>query len=268
MSDQFTGRWLVTEYHYDPRGQFLGIVYQTRTLTPQPDGTLEVCQRCAPSADFGDHPMSRFKGDWVFTLRPEGAIRRYLGPDVVGSGISLGGDTIIGAGRWPRFGYDFISYGCLVTPERQITGGAFLNAHSLPISQIVGIGIPETREEAGQFPRLNQTVSPDPRQVWVGEWGLYSTRGEMQSPQTMRRCYKESVIVDELANGVRQESSLKHVFSYGCMRVVYKDLDGRACHQIEIYDALTQTLLGMRTWKDPDTAALLSYEIYRLHPEH
>jgi hypothetical protein len=84
----------------------------------------------------------------------------------------------------------------------------------------------------------------------------------------MRRCYKESVIVDELANGVRQESSLKHVFSYGCMRVVYKDLDGRACHQIEIYDALTQTLLGMRTWKDPDTAALLSYEIYRLHPEH
>lgn len=267
MSDQFTGRWLVTEYHYDQAGEFLGIVHQTRTLTPQPDGTLEVCQRCTPDATFGDHPMSRFKGDWVFTLRREGMVRRYLGPDVVGQGISLGDETIIGAGRWPRFGYDFTSYGCLITPQRQITGGTFLNQAGVPISQIVGIGIPETREAAGQFPCLNQTARPAPQRVWVGDWALYSTRGEIQTPQTLRRRIKGTCLIDELSDGVRQEIDLSQAISCGCMQISTRTYDELFCHQIDIYDDVSQTLLGLRTWRDPDTSVTTGYEIYRLHPE-
>ncbi|HRE47773.1 MAG TPA: hypothetical protein PLD47_08610 [Aggregatilineales bacterium] len=47
------------------------------------------------------------------------------GIDVVGEGITQENGAILGVGRWMRFGYDFLSFGIMTNPTRQITGGVF-----------------------------------------------------------------------------------------------------------------------------------------------
>jgi len=103
--------------------------------------------------------MAAFTGEWVFELRVEGAKRRYLGPDVVGTGTEWAPGAMTGRGVWPRFGCGFASWSMLVQPDRQVTGGWF-DVAGRPVAAIVGVGVSEAH---GDFPRLDLTaLAPEP----------------------------------------------------------------------------------------------------------
>ncbi|MGI9646526.1 MAG: hypothetical protein ACR2O6_14570 [Ilumatobacteraceae bacterium] len=142
MTDGFVGAWLVTEYVHDPDGTFAGVVHQRRLLRMLESGAVRVTQVCEPDAALAGHPMDAFRGEWEFDLVADGAARRYLGPDVVGYGTEWSPGAMTGRGIWPRFGYAFESYGVLVAPDRQLTGG-FFSLAGRSVADIVGVAVPE-----------------------------------------------------------------------------------------------------------------------------
>ncbi len=86
--------------------------------------------------------MAEFRGESVFRLRMDGRVRRYLGPDVIGSGLTWGAGVLTGRGMWPQFGHNFTSFSIMVAPDRQITGGQFFNAGEM-VANIIELAIPE-----------------------------------------------------------------------------------------------------------------------------
>lgn len=119
------GAWRVSEAVYDADGRFQGLVRQLRRLEPISNGRLRVIQICEPDRRLAGHPMAEFAGEHRFELVIEGRLRRYLGPAVVGHGLSLGAEATIGSGVWPDFGYNFSSWAVPASAERQLTGGTF-----------------------------------------------------------------------------------------------------------------------------------------------
>ena len=161
--DRFGGAWLVAEYVYDPDGAYRGSVAQRRRVEPAGEGRFRVAQHCEPSPDLDGHLMAAFAGNWVFNMEIDGAERRYLGPDVVGSGTEWHSGAMTGRGAWPRFGYEFESYSVLVAPDRQLTGGSFSLA-GRSVADIVGVAVPES---AGVEPRLDLSAPlPDIASHW------------------------------------------------------------------------------------------------------
>ena len=163
--DPFGGAWLVKEYVFDPDGAVRGSVAQRRRVEPAPDGGFRVTQSCEPSPELDGHPMAAFAGRWVFDMEVDGAQRRYLGPDVVGSGTEWQAGTMTGRGLWPRFGYQFESYSVLVAPDRQLTGG-FFSLAGRSVADIVGVAVPES---AGTEPGLDLSA---PIPEVDGRWPL------------------------------------------------------------------------------------------------
>jgi len=104
-----------------------------------------------PAPELAGHPMAAFAGEWVFDLEVAGRHRHYLGPDVIGLGTQWQPGAITGSGVWPRFGHEFTSYGVLVEPDRQLTGG-FFSVAGRPVADIVGVAVPES---AGVEPTLD-----------------------------------------------------------------------------------------------------------------
>jgi len=159
MSDRFLGAWRVTEYVYSPGGALLGEVRQVRQVHEQPDGALRVVQHCTPSDSLADHWMSRFAGEWVFTLTREGDIRRYHGPDVVGYATQWSPGMITGRGMWPRFGCNFTSFSATLNEQRQLTGGTFSRAGEI-VAVIVGLGVADRDGKSNDWPILEDYAAP------------------------------------------------------------------------------------------------------------
>ena len=187
-NDRFGGAWLVVEYVYDPNGTYRGEVTQRRIVEPAGDNRLRVTQHCQPSPDLADHPMSAFAGEWVFDLEVDGTQRRYLGPDVVGTGTEWQPGAMTGQGVWPRFGYEFESYSVLVAPDRQLTGG-FFSLAGRSVADIIGVAVPES---SGKEPHLDLSAPPP---TPSDEWPLHRTIGPMlvaaawPSPTQRRRLW-------------------------------------------------------------------------------
>ncbi len=154
--DSFAGAWLVSEHVYDPDGAYRGAIDQHRDVEWVAEDRLRVTQRCYPSPALAGHPMAYFAGEWVFHLELAGTQRRYLGPDVVGAGTEWQPGVMTGQGIWPRFGYEFESYGVLVAPDRQLTGGSFSLA-GRSVADIVGVAVPE---RCNIKPRLDLSATP------------------------------------------------------------------------------------------------------------
>lgn len=171
--DNFGGAWLVAEYVHDPDGTFVGIVRQRRLVEPVDGGRLRVTQICEPGPELDGHPMGAFTGEWVFDLEVHGADRHYLGPDVVGMGTEWSPGAMTGQGLWPRFGHEFESYGVLVAPDRQLTGG-FFSLAGRPVADIVGVAVPES---AGVDPVLDLDA---PAFALGDEWTLQRSIGPMR----------------------------------------------------------------------------------------
>lgn len=196
-TDRFGGAWLVSEYVFNPDGTFAGIVKQRRYVELLDEGRFRVLQICEPGPELSSHPMGGFKGEWVFDMEVEGDDRHYLGPDVVGMGTQWRPGAMTGAGVWPRFGHEFSSYGVLVTPERQLTGG-FFSLAGRSVADIVGVAVPEA---AGIEPTLDlDALLPE-----VGEdWTIQRSVGPMRvalsrpSPQTQRRLWAMHDTVTEV----------------------------------------------------------------------
>ena len=162
----FGGAWLVSEYVYNSDGAFAGIVRQRRELRRRRDGDLDVVQYCVPGPELAGHPMGEFSGERVFLLRTEGRFRRYLGPDVIGSGLGWGAGALTGRGVWPRFGHNFTSFSVIPAPDRQITGGQFFNAGER-IANIMGLAVPET--DGADYPTFEGPTWPaEMASQWCG----------------------------------------------------------------------------------------------------
>ena len=149
--DRFGGAWLVVEHVYQTDGAYGGSVAQRRSVEPAAEGRFRVCQSCRPSPELDGHPMAAFAGEWSFDMEVDGRERRYLGPDVVGTGTEWSPGAMTGRGAWPRFGYEFESYSVLVAPDRQLTGG-FFSLAGRSVADIVGVAVPES---AGIEPLLD-----------------------------------------------------------------------------------------------------------------
>lgn len=189
MSDRFTGDWLVSEYVHNADGSFAGVIKQRRKLQSLGDGRTRVIQQCAPGAELNGHPMAAFAGEWVFELTRDGRARRYHGADVVGMGLAWGENCITGRGVWPRFGHNFTSFGVLVSPERQITGGKFYNAGEM-IANIVGVAVPETVDAPDAFPILEGSYWPgDVATKWQGKQSIFDDAG-VKTDATIERVYE------------------------------------------------------------------------------
>lgn len=201
MNEGFTGHWLVTEYVFHPNGQFAGIIQQRRILEPRPDGSIRVIQQCTPSHELSNHPMSHFRGEWVFDLKREGTIRHYMGPDVVGYGIGCGENLLIGRGVWPHFGHNFTSFSVLTQADRQITGGKFFNAAEM-VANIIGVAVPETHARKDEFPELALHHLPERVNLsWIGRQAEFMSSGDkIGETLPIQRRYALNAWQDSLEN--------------------------------------------------------------------
>lgn len=187
--DRFTGGWRVTEYVYAPEGAAAGMVRQRRILDGLEGGRTRVAQTCTPEGLPPGHPCQRFAGTWMFDLERDldGTVRRYVGPDVVGTGVAHGEFALTGRGLWPRFGYNFTSYSVL-SGQRQITGGVFSTART-PVAVIVGVAIPETAGEA-QWPKLEGPTWPgEVAMRWTGTLESFAPGGRLERRARIERSY-------------------------------------------------------------------------------
>jgi len=201
MSDRFTGRWLVSEYVFNPDGAFVGMIRQRRTLEPLADNRLRVLQQMQVDPALDAHPMGRFAGEWVFELVRDGATRHYHGADVVGSGKPYGDRAMLGEGVWPRFGYNFTSFALMLSPRRQVTGGKFYAASQM-IANIVGVAQAETRDSSDVWPSLSGPQ--DANQVsaaWHGESMQFSAVGEHELTQSVVHEHAFTHLRANYANG-------------------------------------------------------------------
>lgn len=273
MSDNFTGRWLVTEYVFNPDGSFAGVVKQKRHLEHLSDTRLRVIQDCEPSSDLVNHPMNRFRGFWEFDLEVNGHHREYLGKDVIGTGFSYGEKTMIGQGVWTRFGYNFTSFGFLLTPHRQLTGGTFFHANQM-VARIVGVACPETKDSPDDFTELRHDISAQTLAIqWRGTLVRYDSSGDLVQETEVLCNYEDSqIFISELPSkrmiirfGYQEEYDLisgTHFLEqeavtsvgkrkqYGCLldQVLFSS-DGIKLQVKTILDAKTKTIIMIQKWR-------------------
>jgi len=289
----FLGAWRVSEYVFQPDSTFVGVIQQIRILEKLENGNIRVTQHMKPDEALNGHPMADFAGEWVFELSVDGRARRYHGPDVVGTGLSWGDGVITGRGLWPRFGHNFSSFGIVINPnsklapQRQLTGGKFYNAGEM-IANIIGIAEQdETWEESltsddkedlfnGYFPVLAPPYQPhDVWRKWKGVIRSFLPDGSQQSEAAYERLYDDmnwretgghEVRFEPLGQRWRVTGNLngiaKHT-SWG-LEVEAHQSNGESLEMMEILDAATGNLVGVRRWlKDH---ALVEVQVLRLNP--
>ena len=186
--NRFEGAWLVSEYVYTPSGEFSGVVRQTRKVSPTENGRIQVTQNCMPSDQLYNSPMASFRGEHVFDLVPDGHARRYLGPAVIGSGLTWGEGAMTGRGLWPSFGHNFTSFAVMSEPEVQLTGGKFFTGTEM-VANIVGIAEPQTSDEP-DWPRLEgETEAWVCAENWQGKTRQVNAQGKVLKESTLHRSY-------------------------------------------------------------------------------
>jgi hypothetical protein len=131
--------------------------------------------------------MQEFAGEWVFDIVVGGHQRRYIGPDVVGNGWAWGKDCITGRGVWTRFGHNFTSYGVMLSPTRQITGGQFFNVNQL-VATIIGVA-ENTADD--RYPSLVLDKAPhEISEVWDGQISVFDSEGATQGEANFARHFE------------------------------------------------------------------------------
>lgn len=280
MSTQssFIGSWLVSEYIYNSNGSFAGINHQRRVLETLSSGNIRVTQICDPAPELDDHPLGRFRGEWVFDLSTDGRARRYHGPDVIGTGLSWGAGVITGRGFWTRLGFNFTSYGMLATPDRQLTGGKFFTASEMK-ANIVGLAVNEEKAN-GQYPEFDERQYPEQISAkWSGSLRHMKADGSLEVEENFSKQYT--------GNGW-EESGSHPLWEFGpapdlnSQRLTCGSITGlskRTGHMLEaelvagagtvlelteILDPSGGNLLGLRKWFVDH--ALTNVEFYRLKP--
>ncbi len=280
MSDSFAGAWAVREYVFDPGGAALGTVAQRRRVVSRPGGGLRVIQDCVPDPSLAGHPMDEFRGHHEFDLTKQGSLRRYHGPDVVGSAVSYGDGAMLGRGVWTRFGYNFQSWAVMLGPERQLTGGRFSRAGKT-MAVIVGIAEPE-RE--GASPSLAEPTTPQAvSKSWAGTSELFSSELGARLHSSLSRAYDAhgfrergqyawSIDLSSVDGAFRASGSSGGETVIGFARrygwVTYIEAassDGGHVDAIEAFDPASDTLVGFRRSGEGETTTQV--EVIRLQAQ-
>lgn len=272
MSDNFTGRWLVSEYVYNPDGSFVGVVQQKRYLETYDDGRIRVIQDCDPLPELDNHSMANFRGHWEFDLMREGRLRHYHGPDVIGTGYPWGDKAMTGEGIWTQFGHNFTSFAFVPNAERQLTGGTFYNSGEM-IAKIVGIAHPETNDSVDVFPTLmDENNAPQISETWRGSVSRYDLSGDLISENSIERHYKgqgfteqydsgeklnlngligknKTVIQGEFSNKGQIEALYGKSKTYGCYTEdVFYTSSGLVIQNLAILDHQYRQVIMLRKW--------------------
>jgi hypothetical protein len=207
-SDGFMGSWLISEYLYTPDGTFVGILQQRRRMEPQPDGSTRVFQSCVPRLKIEDHPMAAFEGEWVYDIGRDGRYRRYYGPDMIGTGLKWGPDSLTGRGIWPRFGHNFTSFSVMIAPDRQIIGGRYFNAGEC-IANMIGIAVPELLGVDNPYPAFTNPVNPaEIAQTWSGTVLIFDPGYRVQAEYNMIRQFTPHGWTDQVEGGTQAQFML------------------------------------------------------------
>jgi hypothetical protein len=187
--EDFVGRWLVSEYVYNPDGSFAGIVHQRRNVEILPNGNTHVVQHCEPSPELAGHPMGELDGEWIFERSRKGRFLYYIGPDMVGAGTAWGENLMTARGIWPRFGHNFTTFELMLTPELQIIGSKFMNAGEV-VANIIGVAVPETDDDGDEWPEFSGTQNAgDIASIWQGVTTIFdddTPSGSYERPITRR----------------------------------------------------------------------------------
>lgn len=288
MTDNFLGSWLVSEYVYNPDGTFAGIVHQRRQLHRLDNGNVRVEQQCSPGPELAAHPMGGFAGEWVFELSVDGRIRRYHGPDVIGTGLTWGEGALTGRGLWPRFGHNFTSFAVLPTAERQITGGKFFNTSEM-VTNIIGLAVPDrddvsvTRE---QWPSFSGPHWPgDVSRGWHGTLRTVSADGMVLGEESVERRYAQQrwtettgfeiqlhpappprqtgvLLVRGAGRGVGLTGIAK--FTSWFLELEAVTTPDTTLELMEVLDVPGGNLIGLRKWRKDDV--LQKVEVLKLRP--
>jgi hypothetical protein len=283
--DAFLGAWLVSEVVFNPDGGLAGVVHQRRVLHRAEEGRIRVTQTMRPEPALNKHAMGAFRGTWVFELVSDGRARRYLGPDVVGTGLSWGNGAITGSGVWPRFGHNFSSFGVLLSPERQLTGGKFFNAGEL-VANICGLAVADPAQGEGPFEACTFPEFAQPWRAseisarWQGNCRTVNADGSPAGERTLTRQLR----ADQLDEG----EGLRLTFAPQPGRAVLSGQlgptpahgvakrsgwlfelelytpDGHAVHMMDLLDPASRTLLSIR--RQLKDHVLTHIEIATLHP--
>lgn len=294
-NNAFLGAWRVSEYVFQPNGDFVGVIQQIRLLEKLANGNIRVTQRMKPDDDLAKHPMADFAGEWVFELSVDGRARRYHGPDVVGTGLSWGEGVITGRGLWPRFGHNFTSFGIVINPntklapQRQLTGGKFYNAGEM-IANIIGIAEQDETWEAetrisdelfyGYFPVLAPPYQPpDVWPKWKGIIRTFAPDGTQLNESSYIRSYdgmnwseadEQRVTFSPLGTNPPSHFRVGHSLNGiakltgWALEIEAHEANGESLETMEIIDAATGNLVGIRRWlKDH---ALTELQVLRLNP--
>lgn len=271
----FLGAWQVSEYVYTAEGALAGVARQLRRLTRLENGDLRVWQWCAP-CEF-DHPLGARVGEYVFDLRPTGRARRYLGPDVIGSGWTWGEGAVTGQGLWPRFGHTFTSFSVQTGPARQITGGKFFRGGVLA-ANIAGLAAPEG--EGASWPEFTGPVWPgDVAAEWRGTRRVVAADGVVLAEHPVLRRYHaagwetlgpEAEQVQLSGAGPSQRLTLGADL-HGLARqsgwlweAEAHDVMGVAVGLMEVLDNAGGQVIGLRRWWRDE--AIFRVEVVRLTP--
>ena len=206
----FDGKWLVSEYVYSPSGRFQGVVKQERWVEPLENGRLRISQKCNPAPSLEGHAMARFRGHHVFECEPDGQARRYLGPSVLGTGLTWGEGAMTGRGIWPDFGHNFTSFAVVGQPGVQLTGGAFFDGPEM-VANIAGIACPQTDEET-TWPEFSGPENPAAIGLqWTGTIRRVNPAGEVLTEQTLNRTYSSKTTQRPFAEEVDGQSTVQLV---------------------------------------------------------
>lgn len=189
MTATFLGAWRVREYVYAANGALAGTVCQTRRLE-RAGARVRVVQECRPDAALDGHPMARFAGRHEFELGVDGALRRYHGPAVVGSGWCVADGALVGRGVWPELGYNFTSFSVVCAPGLQLTGGTFSRADEV-VARIVGVAV-EEQHDGDDFPTLAGPTAPgDVAGAWSGTRAFAGDDGVTVERPLVRRYQRD-----------------------------------------------------------------------------
>jgi len=276
MTKDFLGSWRVSEYVHNPDGALVGVVQQRRRLEQLANGDVRVWQFCEPCT-FA-HPVAQRAGEYVFDLRLEGRVRRYLGPDVIGLGLAWGEGAVTGRGLWPRFGYSFTSFSVQTDAARQVTGGRFYEAGAM-IANIVGIA--EAESDATGRERWPEFEGPPwPGEVsaqWRGMRRTMNAMGKVVAERAVERRYADLSWADApQAAPVRLEADGRRYRSYfqsyqglaqrhgWLWEVELFGADGIAIEMTEVLDNTGRQLIGLHRWYTNDS--LDRVEVLRLTP--
>ena len=254
----FLGSWLVSEYVYNPNGSFAGINHQRRMLETLENGRIRITQICDPAPELASHSLGRFRGEWVFDISVDGRVRRYHGPDVIGTGLTWGEGVMTGRGLWPNLGFNFTSFGILTSETRQLTGGKFLSAGQMQ-ANIVGIAVNEAI--TNEYPVFEAVRPEEISHTWIGTRRVLLADGSLSSEHSFTRRYQAETWSDPNGNWQFEKSPDEGVQKvklgnavglskqYGTMLEAELVSDPQTVLEVlEVFDPVGKNLVGLRKW--------------------